>query len=463
MAASPNEVYWIELVLFYALALGIVCLPLRWSLLCLLLAGNVAVNSPSFVSTSSVSWQNAIETVVLPIVLMLRLTRFRFPRIEWRFPSKVWVALIVYAAISILWSPFKLSGVKMVAYLVAWFVLYIVFHIAWRQRLLDQAQVIAALWGSISLACVQTYALGNPLFGVGDRVGEFVSAQFAPFRGPQYFGPFLACVLSLLLFSRERRRLRNLSILACLVALLLTASRYSLIEASFVLLAGCALWTGVLCAGGRVRFGRALTILGVVTLVFFGFRAVIARTMTDSRINQLLELGSQPDVAEQGDFGWRLLVYGRTLTTLSERPLLQKIFGSGTSSGGEVATEITDDSLDSVDPNRTIHDEFLRAEFEWGLVGLSLGIGMLIYSLRKLWARSFRLNFLSAYAALAIMPGIFLALLVENPLAGPSGAEGLGYLLVLTYGFCLSPRTAPNIFSGIRASNSPAMPEASRG
>jgi hypothetical protein len=125
------------------------------------------------------------------------------------------------------------------------------------------------------------------------------------------------------------------------------------------------------------------------------------------------------------------------LEGLSARSIAGLTFGSGTSSGAEVATVDLWGSLESVDPNRTIHDEFLRAEYEWGIIGLGLGLILLVYVVRTLWVRAFRWQSLAAFAALAMMPGILLALLVENPLAGPGSAEGLGYLLVLTYGFAL--------------------------
>jgi hypothetical protein len=448
MSITFDELYWVELLLFYVLALGVLFLPLRWSLLCLLLAGSVEVMRPDFMASASIGWENAVERMLLPILLLLRLTRYRLPRIPWNFASKTWVALILYAAVSVLWSPFKLSGLKMVAYLAAWFVLYMVFDLAWNQGLLNQRTVIEALWGSIGLACLQTYVLGNPLFGIEGRLGEFASAQFAPFTGPQSFGPFLACLLSLLLFSKERRDLRVVSIGACLLSLVLVGSRYALIEAAIVALAWCLLRVGAVPGSGSIRVTHAFTVLLVVGVSVAGLGAVMKWIAPDSRVNQLLELKSDVDLAEAGTFGWRLVRYTRALTTLSERSLMGLTFGSGTSSGAEVAmadplASLQDDDLedmDTLDPNRAIHDEFLRAEYEWGFIGLGLGLILLIYSTRELWVRAFRWRSLSGFAGLVMMPGIVLALLVENPLAGPGGAASFGYLLVLTYGFSCSRR-----------------------
>lgn len=430
-----SQVYWTELLLFYAFAFGVIFLPLRWSILCLLLAGNVAVNSPSFVSVSAVSWQNAAEAIVLPTLLMLRLTRFRLPSIRWTLASKLWTALIIYASVSTLWSPFKLSGFKMTAYLAAWLILYLVFDLAWGLGLVDQGLILAALWGSLGLACLQTYVLGNPLFGMTGLQGRFVSAQFAPFRGPQFFGPFLTCLLALLIFSKERHAGRSFSIGACLVALVLVGSRYSLIAAGIVVFGWCLLWAKALRRTGRIRFTPVFGSLLFCAIAFLGLRTIMAWAMPGSRVNQLLELGAKPQLLEEGDFGWRLVLYQRTLALLSQRSPTALIFGTGTSSGGAIVAAILHHEPEDLDPNRTIHDEFLRAQYEWGFIGLGLGLTLLAFAVRQLWARFFHMRSLAAFAALTVVPGMLLALLVENPLAGAGSAESLGYLLVLTYGF----------------------------
>lgn len=432
--ASPYEVYSIEVFLFYSFALCVVFLPPRWSLLCLLLAGNVAVIKPGFVSTSSVSWQNGVEMVLLPACLLLRLTGFRLPRIRWGFPAKAWAALVLYAAVSVAWSPFKLSGVKMVAYLGAWFVIYLLFHLAWRRGLIDQGMVIAALWGSLALACLQTYVLGNPLYGNQNALSRLASAQFAPFRGPQFFGPFLACLLALLLFSKERRRFRSLSIAACLLAFVLVGSRYAMVQASIVVFAWFLLKARAVRRKGTLRLAPVMRVAFLAMLLFLGFRGVMGSAMPHSRVNQLLDLVSKPQLADVGTFGWRLLMYERVIKKLSHRSLLGLAFGSGTSSAGAVAMGGQKTAV-GLDPNRTINDEFLRAEYEWGFIGLGLGLLLLASAVRRLWRRTFQLRSLAGFAALAILPAIVLALLVENPLAEAGTSQSLGYVMVLSYGF----------------------------
>lgn len=434
MEPAFHDVYAIELLLFYLLALGALFLPLRWGVFCMLVAGSVEVVRSGFIPTASVGWRNGVETLVIPAVLLLRMTNFRIPRIRWGFSAKVWTALVLYATVSILWSPFKLSGVKMVGFLLAWPLLYILFHLAWKRGFIDQNLIIAALWATLVLACVQTYFLGNPLAGT--------SNQFVPFTSPNSFGPFLVCILALLLFSRKRNRFWLLSVGVCLPALVLVGSRYSLIAAAVLLFIWWLLSRGAVQKTGGIRLAPVLLALALAVLVFSGFRDLMARAMPQSRINQLLDLTSKPQLADTGTFAFRLLMYQRVLSKLSQRSLLALTFGSGTSSGAEVAFAWQREYVgytQGVDPNRTIHDEFLRATYEWGLIGLALGLALTVHVLKALWDRAIRWKSLAGFAALAILPGVFLALLVGNPLAGPGYAQGIGYLLVLSYGFSAVP------------------------
>lgn len=424
--------YGIEQALFWAFTAGVLFLSPRWAVMCMLLAGNVDVIRPGFVATAGVGWQNAVETLILPVVLFLRMTNFRVPTIRWRIPACLWAALTLYAAVSIIWSPFRLSGVKMVAYLTAWFVLYLAFYVAWRHGLLDYRTVLVVLWGSLAMACIQTFVMGDP-FSSG-------TGRFTSFTNPNTFAPFLTCLLALLLFSRGGSKvLRTASVLACLVALVYAGSRYALIGAAVVLFARGLVRARAWRRSGGLRLAPVLASLAVAVVVFFGFRAVMAQTMPKSRLNQLLNLTSNPQLVDTGTFGFRLMIYGKVLSRLSQRSLAGWIFGSGTSSGGAVVFSTSQHTYKNypagMDPNRTVHDEFLRAAYEWGLIGLSLGLALCVYAVKGCWRRGVKEQSLAGFAALAILPAIFLALLVENALAGPATAEGLGYLLVLSYGF----------------------------
>lgn len=75
------------------------------------------------------------------------------------------------------------------------------------------------------------------------------------------------------------------------------------------------------------------------------------------------------------------------------------------------------DQEESVDPNRALHDEFLRSLYEWGLVGL--------FSLTLFLFQAFRLGLSNAlvqgspqgWAFLAIFVPLMISLTVKNFLA----------------------------------------------
>jgi hypothetical protein len=430
--------YPFTLALFWILACGVVFLPVRWALFCLILAAHVSVIEPGFWATESVSWSNAVEGLALPTVLLFRITRFRMPGVKWAFSAEVWMALVIYATVSIIWSPYKLSGLKMVAYLLGWFVWFLVMDFAWQRGVLDGYLVIAALWAAVMLACFQTYLLGDP--------EEAETLQFTSFTAAAPFATFLLSCLAFLLFQRYKSGLRLPSIIACLAGVILTADRTALIGLGFLVIVWFLHWRGAMGKGSGFRLTPIVPVLLVFVVVFLGFRAVMAQAAPDSRLNELLQLGTRQvsSVEEIGTAAGRLELYERTWSELSGRSPRELLFGSGTSSGGDLASQWEKDLETGLDPNRTVHNELLRAVYEWGLIGLTMAMALLGLLIWESWRGAIREGLTPAFAILALIPTILALLLTGNPLAGPGSAAGVGLLLILTYG--LSRRTP-----GVRA------------
>jgi O-antigen ligase len=65
------------------------------------------------------------------------------------------------------------------------------------------------------------------------------------------------------------------------------------------------------------------------------------------------------------------------------------VVGSGTSSGGQLEFVCTERPYLNLNPNRIIHCEFLRALYEWGLIGLlllvALGIVFVAAAAKQWW------------------------------------------------------------------------------
>ena len=88
--------------------------------------------------------------------------------------------------------------------------------------------------------------------------------------------------------------------------------------------------------------------------------------------------------------------------------------------------------IDALDPNRSIHNEWLRALYEWGVVGLVLMVAvigtMLIGLLRRY--RSARVK-LGVAAALSFVPAFLGAFSGENVLAGAGNALTLSLAIMI--------------------------------
>jgi hypothetical protein len=137
-------------------------------------------------------------------------------------------------------------------------------------------------------------------------------------------------------------------------------------------------------------------------------------------------------VEDVGTFAWRLRVYEKTLEALPGRGLTRFLLGSGTSSGATIVLESNIFAEAVVDPNRSLHDEFLRSLYEWGVPGfafLLLFIGAL-FGVGWRVARKYRSN--EGLAFLAIAAPLVLSLLIDNILSDSASPGGIGYNLVIT-------------------------------
>ena len=88
--------------------------------------------------------------------------------------------------------------------------------------------------------------------------------------------------------------------------------------------------------------------------------------------------------------------------------------------------------MEQLDANRTIHNEWLRAFYEWGIVGLGLIFaiavalpGMLIQHYRRGSSRA------AASAVFSFLPAFLVAFSTENVLAGAGNAVMVSLCLVI--------------------------------
>jgi hypothetical protein len=118
---------------------------------------------------------------------------------------------------------------------------------------------------------------------------------------------------------------------------------------------------------------------------------------------------------------------------LSSSSALQIIFGHGTASGGYIFAK---DSLNgylpfSVDPNRIIHDEWLRALYEWGILGFLTFTGVFIVLfvwLTLIYKKSQKEIYMGV---LSYLIPLCIALKTENILAGAGNGVTMGFGILL--------------------------------
>jgi O-antigen ligase len=422
-----DEALLIARVLFWAFSAGVALLPMRWAFFCLILASHIDITSLSFASATSVGFENTFRIAVLPVVLLARTQFLSLNDLVWTLPHKAWLALTIYVGIAGFWGGFPLSAVKFVAYLAAYFVLYGIFCAAWEFRWLDVGLMRLACWCAIALAILQTYALGN---GWGGIEGRFTS-----FSSPQYFAAFLVAMLAILVFCGDRGFWHYATCGVLVIGSVFSGSRYVFVSAVLLLIVASF---RVVSASEeslqfRVSFRKIFLTLGLAA----AGAAVLLAYLPDNRIDELVTAASDQDrkVQDVATLGWRLGIYEEILTRLEKRTPADLFFGSGTGSGAALLLDIdpTHYKRDDMDANRALHSEYLRALYEWGILGFAMLLVFLIATIVGFTKKIAAQGGGSALAFLGVLPSILIGLAIENVLAGAASAAGVGILLAMSF------------------------------
>jgi O-Antigen ligase len=414
-------------LLFWIFAAGVLLLPMRWSFFCFILASHMDITSLTFASATTVGFENTIRIAVLPILLLARTGFAPLRQFEWTLPTKLWVVLVAYAAVSGLWSGFALSAAKMVVYLTAYLLLYVTLSYGWSAGWIDIRIIRLTVWCAIALAIFQTFFLGNEWGGIEERFTSFTSAQ--------YFAACMVSLLAILVFSSARRGFMHYATCVLIVAaILLTGSRYVFISTVLLLIVASLRTHGN--AGSFRLHVRARKVLLLLSIVVALVAALVAYA-PENRLDEVVMVASDEDskFQEMGTFGWRLGIYEEIFERLEKRDVVQLFFGSGTSSGAALMLNRDSENYEpnSVDANRVLHSEYLRALYEWGILGLTIFMAFLCATIiafkRKIAAEGGG----NGLAFLGVLPSLLIGLAIENILAGAVSAAGVGILLALSF------------------------------
>lgn len=420
----------VETILFWFLsALVLLPLSLPWSLLAYLLIAHLDMSGPGWASASSVGWENAFKTVVLPTVLLLRarLGSWRFVKNSKTF--RVWMVFVLYVAIASLWTPFVLSAVKLIGYLYNYTVAFLVFADAFSKRKVRMYRVVSlGLWLSLLLAVFQTYFLGNP-FGTSED-------RFTSFSSPQSFAAYLVCSLALVLLGSEHGTKRLSSGLfvsaVVVVALLLNGSNTMFLGMLVVIACWIGVWTiGKPSYARMMQFHFVVLVVGVVCTSFLLFPDTLRGSRATATIHAAI--ARDTSITDIGTFAWRLSIYRVVMNAVGRSRVLAIMFGNGTSSGASLMLRYFSHYVPAaIDANRVLHNEWLRIVYEWGVVGFAL-FGSFILALVIDAVKTARSPYdKSSWPLLSVVPMLLGLLLVENVLASAGTPEGVGLVLVVT-------------------------------
>ena len=413
-------------VVFWILTSLIVFLPVRWAAVFYLLLVQVDLSALSTFSISSLGYENAIKVILIPTLLLFRIRK----EIELDAVSRkylgFWALFTAYAALTILWSPYRIPAVKMIGYMYAYGVLLVVFSVGWHRKWFSAGVLMSIVWCSLAGATIQSYFLGNA-FG-----SDEFQWRFTTFAGAQSFAPFLMALSVLLLFQERLSISVFLTVAGAGLGLLLTGSRSAFLGFLWVLLV-----YGIFSAvrsSKKVRLGAILKKMLLIAAALAVIFAIVIQLLPEDRLNEMVSAAMEKNssIEDVGTFGWRLSLYLKTIDELSQRNIPQLLVGSGTSSGASLVLDQGFFLEEGVDPNRALHDEFLRATYEWGVLGLFALLFLLGTLLRLALRMIAREGSVQAWAFLAIFAPLLLSLTVENFLADSGSPGGVGYTLVLT-------------------------------
>jgi hypothetical protein len=416
-AALVQCIFWVLLVL-------VVVLPVRLSIVVYLILVQFDIGGLGNYSIGSLGFENTIKGIVIPTLLLVRIRPLQPLPPGCQVLCRSWLLLMGYAVIATSWSPFPLSGLKMVGYLYAYAIMFLVLTAAWQRGWLSDKAINTVIAITLVLAVLQSYVFGNPY---GNPEYE---DRFTTFAGAATFSPFLLCLLVLVLFRGPLTTSKIAAALGALVGLLLAGGRSVFVGFAWTLLmAGLAYAPR---ARRGIHFGPVLRTAVLSTLVVVCIILTVQWLLPGNRLNELFTSSRSgvSDVRNVETFAWRLSLYANTLSELQNRDVSRLLIGSGTSSAVIVSLDKQFTEEDVADPNRSLHEEFLRSAYEWGLPGLGAIVLFLCASVRLGW-RSARLGKREGWAFLAISVPILFSFLIENILADGASPGGIGYTLVL--------------------------------
>jgi len=426
-------------ILFIVLAIGTLILPRKWAIFCWLLTAHLDLSGFQWLSASAVGWENMIRIIILPSILLFRLNILSSFS-NFSLSGTLWLLLGFYAGIASLWSPFSLSAIKQLGYLYAYSIGFLMLFLAWKTKLIDSKVISLYVYAVFAMAIVQSFVLGNEF---GASINDY--SRFTTFTSRQSFAESLVALLALVLFLPDIKSIHKLFMSSILLGqILLNGSRISLVGAVCVLVVAALLLLRPGVVHRLVMIYGVAVVCGLLVTLLYAYSPEMLENV-QLRAWDLVDVFSNgTELADIGTFRFRTDMWNTALQSIQYFTPAEFILGRGTSSGAEVAlrSSYLRYSAESVDANRIIHNEFLRAFYEWGLVGLGIFVAFLLSIVITSFSLTMRSN-VGGFALLCFVPMIIITLLFENIMAAGGSAGGVGFTLIMGYALANEPAFQP--------------------
>jgi len=412
--------------------------------------GNLDPTEPGFASTGALGLVNVIKGVVIPLILCWRFRYLKTAALS-MIPARLWIALAAYASVASIWSPFPIAALKLVGNMIGVLLTIIVLEKAARAGALNGRTLGLFITFSLALGVIQTYVFGGVLYGYD---GPDEPARFSSFIFAQQYAAILVAFLAVILWHHEfTPTYRFLLGTGIVLALVLNGSRTWFIGAAVVVLVFC--WMRFRRIAATVAF--AVSSVALCALVFLNMTPARVDLVGDApgrMVATVSAIFSGTDTAQRAglrNLSFRFIIYDAVFQEMRTGTISEIFFGHGTSSGGALSLRLFPHvySVDRLDANRTIHDEWLRALYEWGIAGLVLLVGAFVSLIVGLISHYHSARWRPPSAALlSFMPAFLAALSTENVLAGAGNA--LAFSLAMLIALLWAP--IPFASRGLRSS-----------
>ena len=437
--------------IFYASVASMLVLPRRWLLVPWIATGLVDFSGRDFAAATDVGWMNVAKIFLPLMVLAIRLgASVRASKSTPTAANVVIAGLFGHAALSLTWSPFLLGGIKGFVYLVLFPTYVVLLKGIRRVGGINAHTVGLSIMVAVGIAAVQMY-IDAGTFGSFARG----ATRFTAYVSPQTYA-FTLVVLALFMISKAPVVVAGPTTMVIGAVLWANGSRTAVIWFLVGLLVAIVVprkrHEAHIVRGDLLpaRFIGGVNVAVVFVTVFIVIWPWVQVSFPHNRIVQaLVALDDGNATLGLGTFWWRVGMYQTTISLLDPREWFFW-FGHGLGSGAEVAIQFDRERYaEAIDPNRVLHNEYLRITYELGVVGLIEWLTLLTIIALGCLRCSKKPDARNGRFALAVAPGVIAALAVENVLASTSSAFGIALALWLVY--AIFPEISGKRLAALRA------------